>query len=99
MYKIKDLQELFWLFTVLVFTSVLILILNNTTVETTKIYSPNNVFGISTLYCVLIFGALNVFLFFGIKEFFRRYSKKLPNTIIMFSGIVLTISLLILNII
>jgi len=99
MYKIKNLQELFWLFTVLIFTSVFVLTSNTLPVETTKIYSLNNVFGISTMYCILIFCALNVFLFFGIKEFFRRYSKKLPNTIIMFSGIVLTISLLILNII
>jgi hypothetical protein len=57
------------------------------------------IFGIDATYCIIIFYAFNTFLFFGIKEFFWRYERKFPNTIIMLSGAILTISLLILNII
>ncbi len=69
------------------------------TAQQSGVPSERTFFGIDVNYCVVIFYAFNTFLFFGIKEFFWRYQRKFPNTIIMFSGAILTVSLLILNII
>ena len=66
---------------------------------TTESMPIRALFGIDLKYCIVIFYAFNTFLFFGIKEFFWRYERKFPNTIIFLSGAILTISLLILNII
>ena len=42
-----------------------------------------------TSYLLLL--TFNAFLFFGIKEFFRKYSRPFPNAIIMVCGVVLVI--------
>ncbi|AXG69910.1 hypothetical protein KORDIASMS9_02138 [Kordia sp. SMS9] len=90
--------EFCWLATVILLTSTVITIFTNTDVAV-EATPARTLFGIDLTYCIVIFYAFNTFLFFGIKEFFWRYERKFPNTIIMFSGAILTISLLILNII
>jgi len=99
MLKRFNFLEFCWLATVVLLTSTVVTIFTNTDL-TGETYAPAGMlFGIDLKYCVVIFYAFNTFLFFGIKEFFWRYERKFPNAIIMFSGAILTISLLILNII
>ncbi len=98
MLKKFNFLEFCWLATVILLTSTVITIFINTDL-TADAAPARTFFGIDVKYCIVIFYAFNTFLFFGIKEFFWRYERKFPNTIIMFSGAILTISLLILNII
>lgn len=97
MLKKFNFLEFCWLTTVVLLTSTVVMIFTSTDLATEAV-TPT-LFGIDIKYCIVIFYAFNTFLFFGIKEFFWRYERKFPNTIIMFSGAILTISLLILNII
>lgn len=100
MLKKFNFLEFCWLATIILLTSTLVTIYMNTELTTSQSVAPERtLFGIDMSYCVVIFYAFNTFLFFGIKEFFWRYQRKFPNSIIMFSGAILTISLLILNII
>ncbi|MEM6717893.1 MAG: hypothetical protein AAF611_01125 [Bacteroidota bacterium] len=98
MLKKFNFLEFCWLATVILLTSTVIMIFTNTDL-TAEAAPARTFFGIDVTYCIVIFYAFNTFLFFGIKEFFWRYERKFPNTIIMLSGAILTISLLILNII
>lgn len=99
MLKKFNFLEFCWLATVILLTSTVITIFTNADISTETVAPARTLFGIDLTYCIVIFYAFNTFLFFGIKEFFWRYERKFPNTIIMFSGAILTISLLILNII
>ncbi|WP_160131054.1 hypothetical protein [Kordia antarctica] len=98
MLKKFNFLEFCWLVTVVLLTStvVMIFISSDFTVQSAP---ARTFFGIDLTYCIVIFYAFNTFLFFGIKEFFWRYERKFPNSIIMLSGAILTISLLVLNII
>lgn len=99
MLKKFNFLEFCWLATVIMLTSTVVMIFTNTNLTGEAVTPTRTLFGIDIAYCIVIFYAFNTFLFFGIKEFFWRYERKFPNTIIMFSGAILTISLLILNII
>ncbi len=99
MLKKFNFLEFCWLATIVLLTSTLVIIFNNTDLTAQSTPVTKTLFGIDVSYCIVIFYAFNTFLFFGIKEFFWRYERKFPNTVIMFSGAVLTVSLLILNII
>ncbi len=98
MRKTFNFLEFCLLATILLLTSTVVMLFINMDVSTEMPIS-RTLFGIDLNYCIVIFYAFNTFLFFGIKEFFWRYERKFPNTIIMLSGTILTISLLILNII
>lgn len=98
MRKTFNFLEFCLLATILLLTSTVVMLFINMDVSS-EIPVPRTLFGIDLNYCIVIFYAFNTFLFFGIKEFFWRYERKFPNTIIMFSGAILTISLLVLNII
>ncbi len=98
MRKTFNFLEFCLLASILLLTSTVVMIFTNMDVSAEAPLS-RTLFGIDLNYCVVIFYAFNLFLFFGIKEFFWRYERKFPNTIILSSGIILTISLLILNII
>lgn len=98
MLKKFNFLEFCWLTAVVLLTSTVVTIFINTDF-TAQSAPARTLFGIDLNYCIVIFYAFNTFLFFGIKEFFWRYERKFPNAIIMFSGTILTISLLILNII
>lgn len=98
MRKSFNFLEFCLLATILILTTTVVVFFTNMDVSGETPIS-RILFGIDLNYCIVIFYALNTFLFFGIKEFFWRYQRKLPNTIIMLSGFILTISLLILNII
>jgi hypothetical protein len=97
MRKTFNFLEFCLLATVLLLTSTVVMFFTNMDVS---VEAPiaRTLFGIDLNYCIVIFYAFNIFLFFGVKEFFWRYERKFPNTIILSSGIILTISLLILNI-
>lgn len=56
----------------------MLLALNHTALDTTTTFSEE-IFGIGVLWCCLIFFALNTFVIFGIKEYFRKYSNRFPN--------------------
>ncbi|EDP97822.1 hypothetical protein U8527_05705 [Kordia algicida OT-1] len=99
MLKKFNFLEFCWLATIILLTSTLVMIFTSTDITTQVAPTTRTFFGIDVMYCIVIFYAFNTFLFFGIKEFFWRYKRKFPNAIIMFSGAILTISLLILNII
>lgn len=99
MYRTFNFLEFCWLATVLLLTSTVIMIFNAPDLSMQASIARPMLFGIDMSYCIVIFYAFNTFMFFGIKEFFWRYERKFPNTIIIFSGFILTISLLILNII
>jgi len=98
MRKTFNFLEFCLLATILLLTSTVVMLFINMDVATETPIS-RTLFGIDLNYCIVIFYAFNTFLFFGIKEFFWRYERKFPNTIIMLSGTILTISLLVLNII
>jgi hypothetical protein len=98
MRKTFNFLEFCMLATILLLTSTVVMLFINMDVST-EMPVARTLFGIDLSYCIVIFYAFNTFLFFGIKEFFWRYERKFPNTIIMFSGTILTISLLVLNII
>jgi hypothetical protein len=97
MQKTFNFLEFCLLATVLLLTSTVVMFFMNMDVSAEAPIS-RTVFGIDLNYCIVIFYAFNLFLFFGVKEFFWRYERKFPNTIILSSGIILTISLLVLNI-
>lgn len=98
MRKTFNFLEFCLLATILLLTSTVVMLFINMDASS-EIPVSRTLFGIDLNYCIVIFYAFNTFLFFGIKEFFWRYERKFPNTIIMFSGAILTISLLVLNII
>jgi len=98
MRKTFNFLEFCLLATILLLTTTVVMFFTNMDISGQTPIS-RTLFGIDLNYCIVIFYAFNTFLFFGIKEFFWRYQRKFPNAIIMFSGIILTISLLILNII
>lgn len=46
-------------------------------------------FGFSPSMCITTFSSLNIFVFFGVKEFFQKYKNPLPNAFIGISGLIL----------
>lgn len=46
-------------------------------------------FGFSPSMCITTFSSLNIFIFFGVKEFFQKYKNPLPNAFIGVSGLIL----------
>ncbi|EID75770.1 hypothetical protein [Imtechella halotolerans] len=89
-------KEAYWLLLSVILTIMMLLALNHTALDTTTTFSEE-IFGIGVLWCCLIFFALNTFVIFGIKEYFRKYSNRFPNTVIFVSGSILILSIILLS--
>ncbi len=93
MFSYSKSSEFLWLFLVLVLTTLVFFLLNiGAGTELSK-----EVFGLKLPISMIIFYALNTFVFFGVKEFFRKYTEKLPNIIIVVSGMLVVMSIVFLN--
>ncbi|MFD0862700.1 hypothetical protein ACFQ1M_10840 [Sungkyunkwania multivorans] len=95
MFKYSRAAEILWLLFVFLLTTIIVVWLGLSFDKK----AGSQLFGLSIPVCVFVFFSLNTFVFFGVKEFFRKYTQRLPNVIIIVSGILVVCSLVYLNMI
>ena len=94
-FKNSTVNEFFLLAIVMTITAVLYTMLTafefGFSVET--LWYGKTFFGFSSRHCLIIFCSFMVFMFFGIKEFFKNYTNVLSNIFIAISGMILLLVL------
>ena len=97
MIKRESVNQIKWMFLVLIISFVLVSCFENTVLNgSVVVKAPNTFLGLNLFLEILIFFVFSTFVVFGIKGFFEMYSQKISNVIIFVSGVLLIFVIFIL---
>ncbi|RYG51191.1 MAG: hypothetical protein EOO01_09025 [Chitinophagaceae bacterium] len=84
-------SEIKWLGLSLGLALILVKILNNGNLTFTRAVPDNTFLGLNLFLEILVFFAFSVFVVFGVKGFFERFSHRFCNTLIFLTGTILLV--------
>jgi hypothetical protein len=97
MIKRESVNQIKWMFLVLIISFVLVSCFENTVLQNCIVIKAQHTFlGLNLFLEILIFFVFSTFVVFGIKGFFEMYSQKTSNIIISISGVLLVFVIFIL---
>ena len=97
MIKRESVNQIKWMFLVLIISFVLVSCFESTVLHSSTVVKAQHTFlGLNLFLEILIFFVFSTFVVFGIKGFFEMYSQKTSNIIIFISGVLLLFVIFIL---